>query len=225
MSKVDPATGPRNPSAEKRRYDSPRRAEQAASTRRSVVAAAAECFAEAGYARTTMGRIAERAGVSVETVNLNGPKRNLLIAAFSQTLVGEETDDPLELGAWQGVLAITDRDEFVARVADLVLEGQQVGMGLWRALEAAAIEEPDVAELYAGLSARRRRDCLTGARLLADRGWIIEGRSVEDVADTIALLNGFDPYQLFVREFGWPVEKLRGWYVDMLERTVMTPSP
>ena len=205
----------------KRKYDSTRRSQQAADTRRRIVAAAAECFAELGYGRTTMGRIAERAGVSVESVNLNGPKRALLIAAFSQAFVGEETEEGLEAGVYAGLLDLADRHEFVQRAADVVLAGQRAGIGIWRAVAAAAIEEPEVAELTAALAQRRRRDMLTFCRSLADKGWLADDRPLEEVADTAALLLGFDPYQLYVLDFGLPEERLRAWFVDMVERTVL----
>jgi AcrR family transcriptional regulator len=207
----------------KRKYDSTRRTQQAEDTRRRIVAAAAECFSELGYARTTMGRIAERAGVSVESVNLQGPKRALLIAAFSQAFVGEETDEGLEAGAYAGLLALTDRGEFVARTADAVLAGQRAGIGIWRAVSAAAIEEPEVAGLYASLAERRRRDMLVVCRSLAEKGWLADDRPIEDVADSMALLVGFDPYQLLVLDFGRSEAHLRAWFVDMVERTLLKP--
>lgn len=205
----------------KRRYDSTRRSQQAAETRRRIVAAAADCFAELGYGRTTMGRIAERAGVSVESVNLNGPKRALLIAAFSQAFVGEETEEGLEADVYAGLLEIPDRAEFVARAAEVVVAGQRAGIGIWRAVAAAAIEEPEVAGLYADLAQRRRRDMRATCAALAAKGWLAEDRPLEEVADTLALLIGFDPYQLYVLDFGWPEERLRAWTEDMLDRSVL----
>ena len=54
--------------AGKRRYQAPRRAEQAAATRRAILAAARDLFVSRGYATTTVADIAERAQVSVDTV-------------------------------------------------------------------------------------------------------------------------------------------------------------
>lgn len=207
----------------KRKYDSTRRSQQAADTRRRIVDAAASCFAELGYGRTTMGRIAERAGVSVESVNLNGPKRALLIAAFSQAFVGEETEEGLEAGVYAGLFDAPDRDAFVQRAADVVLGGQRAGIGIWRAVSAAAIEEPEVAEQYRALAQRRERDMLVAAGVLRDRGWLADDRPLEQVADAMALLLGFDPYQLLVLDFGRSEDQLRAWFVDMLERTVLKP--
>ena len=52
----------------KRRYDSPRRREQAAATRREILEAAQRLFERQGYAATTMAAIAAEAGVALKTV-------------------------------------------------------------------------------------------------------------------------------------------------------------
>jgi AcrR family transcriptional regulator len=206
----------------RRRYDSTRRAEQAAETRRRIVAAASACFSERGYGRTTMPQIAERAGVSVESVTAAGPKRALLIAAFSQTFVGRETEGSV-LGdeAWARALSLEDPEAMVDAVADLVVAGQVAGNGIWRAVTAAAIEEPEVAQLYRELTERRRADHLRGIQVFAARGLLRAGRTPEQHADALALLDGFDPYQTLVVEFGWSVEELKSWWVDTVRRTVL----
>ena len=51
-----------------RRYDSPRRREQASVTRRDILAAAQRLFERHGYAATTMAAIATEAGVALKTV-------------------------------------------------------------------------------------------------------------------------------------------------------------
>src|SRR5215218_3311731 len=51
-----------------RRYDSPRRRAQAAATRRDILEAAERVFLRHGYAATTMGAIADEAGVALKTV-------------------------------------------------------------------------------------------------------------------------------------------------------------
>ena len=63
-----------------RSYRSELRQQQAESTRLRILDAAAELFADAGYARTTLAKIAAAAGVSAETVQGQGPKAALLIA-------------------------------------------------------------------------------------------------------------------------------------------------
>lgn len=225
MSKVIEEPDGRKTPTRKRRYDSTRRAEQAADTRRRVVEAAAACFSDRGYGPTTMAQIARRAGVSTETVNANGPKRALLIAAFSQAFVGEETeDDVTRSDPWAEVLGREEPTALLDGVADLVLEGQASGIRMWRVLSAAAVEEPDVGELYQALAGRRRASLLAATQLLGARGLLRAGNSVEEHADTLALLAGFDPYQLYVLDFGWQPEQLRAWFIRMVRSTVLDLS-
>ena len=110
-------------------------------------------------------------------------------------------------------------------VADLVLAGQQAGNGIWRAVTAAALEEPEVADLYRALTERRRGDNLRGVQAFAARGLLRPGRTPQQHADTVALLNGFDPYQTLVVEFGWSPAELRAWWVDTVRRTVLDLGP
>ena len=66
-----------------------------------ILAAAAELFADAGYARTTLAKIAAAAGVSAETVQGQGPKAALLIAAIEYAafgVAGEENVFNLDVG-------------------------------------------------------------------------------------------------------------------------------
>ena len=79
---------PESISTKTRSYRSELRQQQAEQTRSRVVEAAAELFAADGYARTTLAKIAAAAGVSAETVQGQGPKAALLIAAVEYVGVG-----------------------------------------------------------------------------------------------------------------------------------------
>ena len=78
----------------KRRYNSPRRQEQAAATRRSILDAAAQrLFERQGYAATTMEAIATEAGVALKTVYVVfETKSGLLRALWDLRLKGDEDD-------------------------------------------------------------------------------------------------------------------------------------
>ncbi|WP_170127385.1 TetR/AcrR family transcriptional regulator [Kineococcus rhizosphaerae] len=207
-----------------RRYDGTKRAEQAAATRRRIVEAAAELFAGNGFAGTTMPAIAERAGVSVETVTVHGPKRALLLAAFGQTFVGVETGGRVtDHEPWASLLR-ADPPALLTGLAELVVAGQERGIGMWRAVNAAAVTDDGVRELTLDLARRRRADLLAATEVLAGRGLLRPGRSVQQHADTLALLAGFDPYQLYVVEFGWTHQELREWFADTVSRLVLTPA-
>ena len=72
------------PNIPTRAYNAPRRAEQAAATRRAIVSAAHDLFVERGYAATTMAAIAQEAGVTAKSVHAVAEKSQLLLMAFDQ---------------------------------------------------------------------------------------------------------------------------------------------
>ncbi len=67
-----------------------------AETRAAVLAAARQLFLDVGYAATTMGAVANAAGVSVETVyKAFGNKPGLVKALFDVAVVGDDEPMPL----------------------------------------------------------------------------------------------------------------------------------
>ena len=89
------------PSGETRPYESPRRREQAAETRRQVLSAAQTLFERDGYALTSMAAIASAAGVALKTVYLAfETKSGLLRALWHLLLRGEESGIPVGDQRW-----------------------------------------------------------------------------------------------------------------------------
>ena len=79
-----------------RRYDSPRRREAAARTRRAVVDAAHELLLTRGFAQTTMQDIATAAGVAVQTVyKVFGTKAGVAKAVFDVAIAGDDEPIPM----------------------------------------------------------------------------------------------------------------------------------
>src|SRR3954454_15680491 len=89
------------PKAVKRAYDSPRRREQAAATRREILAAAQRLFERQGYAATTMAAVAAEARVALKTVYLAfETKSGLLRALWHLLLRGDEEKSPVAERHW-----------------------------------------------------------------------------------------------------------------------------
>src|SRR5919206_1480088 len=85
----------------KRRYESPRRREQAAATRREILEAAQRLFERQGYAATTMAAIAAEARVALKTVYIAfESKSGVLRALWNMLLRGDEGDAPVGERAW-----------------------------------------------------------------------------------------------------------------------------
>src|SRR4030081_1441666 len=85
----------------KRRYESPRRREQAAETRRQILGAAQRLFEERGYAATTMAAIAGEAGVALKTVYVVfEAKSGVLRALWNLVLRGDQDEIPVAERQW-----------------------------------------------------------------------------------------------------------------------------
>src|SRR5215471_16625660 len=85
----------------RRAYNSPRRREQAAGTRREILGAAQRLFEKQGYAATTMAAIAAEAGVALKTVYVAfETKSGVLRALWHLLLRGDEADVPIGERDW-----------------------------------------------------------------------------------------------------------------------------
>ncbi len=84
-----------------RRYNSPRRREQAAATRQEILEAAQRLFERQGYAATTMAAVAAEAGVALKTVYVVfETKSGLLRALWHMLLRGDQEDVPVGERRW-----------------------------------------------------------------------------------------------------------------------------
>ena len=133
-----------------RRYDSTRRREQAAATRREILEAAQRLFERDGYVATTMAAIAAEAGVALKTVYLAfETKSGLLRALWHLRLRGDEADVPIAERQWyRDVIAEPDPERQLrldARNARLV---KLRAAKLMRVMRDAAGTDPDIAALW-----------------------------------------------------------------------------
>src|SRR3954447_1394489 len=141
------ATPPRRSAAAKpkRRYSSPLRAAQADRTRAQVVAAAAACFEESGWAGTTVAAIAERAGVAVETVySGSGSKKELLRQVVDVAVVGDTEPVPLVEREVFARLGDGPRDARIDAGIEMRADINARIAKLWRAMVAAAASEREI---------------------------------------------------------------------------------
>lgn len=141
----------------KRTYESSRRQEQAAETRRRIIDAADELFVERGYGRTTLADIATGAGVAVETVYATfGTKVELLRRVWYVRFRGDERDVTLyDRPEMQTILAEPDLRERIREYANFVTANNRRIGPLLDALTGAASSEPAAAAMLAEWADRR----------------------------------------------------------------------
>lgn len=204
------------------RYTSPLREAQAAQTRLRVLDAAVAVFAERGYAGASLAKIAERAGVSVETVKLTGSKGALLLGAFERAFAGRELDGPIHASEEGAALLEFSDDQLVAGLVAFVGAANARVAELWpRVLEAAA-GDTDVAARLAQLQASRAEDMSQSIHHLRARGVCRSSRPDADLADALSYLLAPEGYTRLVRECGWSPERYRAWVTEAVERLILS---
>lgn len=189
-----------------RDYDSSRRRDAASARRAGVLEAARTLFLGAGFARVTVAAIADRAGVSQETVyKAFGGKTGLVEALYRQGLEGE------------GPVPAYQRSDALRGSADAssVLYGwsrlsMEVGprvYPIWLMVRDAAVVDPALRVLLREMDDDRYRRMAENARFLADAGHLGVGVEVEAAADLMWSVTAPEMYELLVLRRGWSVER------------------
>jgi AcrR family transcriptional regulator len=202
-----------------RSYRSPRREQQAAENRALVLAAATRLFSERGWAGSGMRDVAERAGVSVETVYAGfGSKPALLLAAIDAGVVGDTEGVPLAERPEFAALGVGGLDERIAATATLLTRINERTWGLRRALVEAAASEPQLAEKLRELERSRRANVRSGAERVA-------GRPLSDeVVDGVWALSGAEIFFLMTQVAGRSVQEYHAWLAGTLARLLEVTS-
>ena len=213
------------PVKNRRRYDSRRRREQADRTREDILEAARSRLLDQGYAGTTIGAIADAAGVSPETIYKSfGGKAGLVRAIWLKSLEGagpvpaEEHSDAIRaterdarslIRAWGGFVT-----EVASRVAPVVL-----------LIRAAAASDPRMAELVAEVDEQRLERMEVNARTLFERGDVRSDLTLDDARDILWTYTAPELYELLVIRRGWSAERFGKLAAEQMIAALLPPEP
>jgi AcrR family transcriptional regulator len=207
----------------KRPYHAPRRLVHAAATRHSILGAARELFVQHGYAATTVGGIAKRAGVSLDTVYATvGRKPALLrqlvetaISGSDQAVPASQRDYVVRIRA-----AMTARDK-LAIYARAITEIQQRMASVFLALRDAAATDPECSALWTEIATRRAANMRLFAADLRSTGELRSDLSNDQVADIVWSMNAAEYWVLLVRERAWSPDEFAAWLTDAWTRLLL----
>ena len=210
----------------RRRYESPRRREQAAATRQAILEAAERLFAKRGYVGTSVAEIADEARVALKTVYaVFGTKGEVLHALWNLRMRGDEDPVPMPERPWyremvdepdpRRRLALVAHNsrimrERTAHVTEIVRQAAPADEQI------AALWERFEREFYElgvrGIVKTLERDGVLAAGLTtsADIGWT---------------LTHPDVYQLLVRKRGWSAEAYERWLAETLCAQLIEDPP
>lgn len=197
--------------AVKRPYDATRRRAQARETQRAVLRAAHDLFVEQGYGRTTIAQIAERAGVSPETIYATFKnKATLLHRTWDVTIGGDDEEvvfhERPEIKAIRAEPDLAKRLLMHARMSTATARRMTPFV---RSVAGAAASEPSAAEMAQEMERQRLAGMTVMAREAAATGQLRV--SEEECRDIIwAMTDGHLWHQLVV-ERGWTDERYAEW--------------
>lgn len=191
-----------------------------------MLASAAELFAADGYARTTLAKIAAAAGVSTDTVQGQGSKAELLIAAIEVAAVGVSGEpDFLNVEIGRRYRAAGSPAEAVEVMVAAQTEIHERIVGLMSALAGAATGDPELEQhliaLVTSITGQERRVL----ELYRDRGWLREQVPFDELVETAAVINSVEAFVRITRHDGWSVERYRGWLRTMLTELFFRAQP
>lgn len=197
-----------------RRYDSPRRREQAAATRREILTAARTLFERDGYAATTMAAIAREAGVALKTVYVAfETKSGLLRALWNLLLRGDEDDVAINDRRWyQEVLAEPDPERQIRLGAHNARLVKERAGGIFAVIRSAATSDPDIAALWDRIQTEFYENQKRVIASIAEKGALREELDVTRATDILWTLNHPDTWLLLVGEREWTADEFEAWF-------------
>jgi AcrR family transcriptional regulator len=201
-----------------RSYDATGRRQQARRTRLAVIEAGRRLFVDSGYAATTLGSVAEAAGVSVETIYKTfDNKPGLVKAIFDVAVVGD--DEPVPMLQREFVrlnMAEPDPRKKLAGYGEHVGEISLRTCPILLVVRDAAASDPGAAGVWAKLQAERLTGMTMFAQHLAAGGHLRAEVSIEEAGDVLWTHNSVELWDLLVNQRGWSIERFGRWVGQQL---------
>jgi AcrR family transcriptional regulator len=207
----------------KRSYDASGRREQARARRRAVVVAAEALFERDGFRSTTIAAVAERAGVSAESIYKGfGTKAALAKAVFDLVIAGD--DEPVPV--WRRSEADAIRAEpDIRRKIMLYSRGlaarQQRSAKVQILIRDGGHTDQTLTVLWQRLLAERLTGMTMLGRHLIESGQLREGIELDEVRDVLWTYTAVELYELLVVERGWPLDRYADWIGQAIAAALM----
>ena len=205
------------PELKKRTYKSLVRERQAGDTRRRIVEATRRLLQSEGYAGMTIQAIAQRAGVSAQSVYaIFKSKTGILIALLDESTFGPAYEDLVREA--QGASDPETRLRLAARVARQIRGAQSAAFELMRG---AGVVAPELAKLELQRERLRYENEKDVIRSLRDAGSLQPGLTYKTARDIFWMLTGGDVYRMLVRDRRWSPQRYQDWLADTLVRSLV----
>ena len=207
-----------------RSYDSSRRRTASEQRRDSIVLTARELFLERGYSRTSMGAIAEGAGVALDTVyELVGRKRELFRLLVESAISGQGQAVPAEEREYVQLMHAEPTSigklAIYAKVLPVIHERLAP---LVAVLQSAASADPELAQLWDEIAERRAANMRRFATELEGTGHLRV--TPDEAADVLWATNSPELYLLLVGQRNWTPDRYGTWLAETWQRLLLKPG-
>jgi len=201
-------------------YDSPQRVDAARRTRAAVVCAFGEMLFADGYRAATIRAVADRAGVSGETVYKTfGNKQGLIKALWDVTLAGD--DEPLAMADRDRAREVLAADVPATKVWLYAGSVRDVHERLAPLATLLAQAGPEAAAVLATGERERRISVRTFVDHLAGCGALRSGADPSRAADACWALTGTPVFTKLTAEAGWDGATYQQWLAEMLTANLL----
>jgi AcrR family transcriptional regulator len=207
------------PRTKKRPYRSLVRQRQAGETRQRIVEAAWRLLRSEGYAGMTIEAVAQRAGVSAQSVYaIFKSKTGILAELLDQSTFGADYDE-----AVRQALGAADAESRLRLAASIARQIHDAGRATFDLLRGAGVIAPELVQLERRRERQRyeRQERMIVA--LRDAHRLRPELDYRIARDIFWMLTGRDVYRMLVLERGWSSQKYQDWLADTLVRTLLTP--
>jgi AcrR family transcriptional regulator len=208
-----------------RPYHSPRRRQQAESTRRDILDAARRLFEQRGYGSTTMAAIADEAGVAVKTVYLAfDTKSRLLRALWHLLLRGDDGDAPVAERDWyrQMIEEPDPEQQLRLNARNSRAAKQRIG-GVLEVIRAAASTDDEAQALWQRIETEYHANQHTIVESLHQKDALRPELDVGRATDILWTINHPTQWQLLVRGRGWSPEQYERWCAELACAQLLRP--
>ena len=186
-------------------------------TRRQVLVAARQEFAERGYSAATVSRIAERANVSVQTLYSSwGSKRALLRGVMETSITGDDDTvfgDTPPVASLLRAVPTEVRGDAVAYLRHIAHEfrvlAERATVG-WQTYRDAAAIDPEAAEDWQQLMAMRREGFRSIVAQIPKES-LRSGLTQNLATDTAWVIASPDTRDQLIRRAGYTYDELEEW--------------
>jgi len=209
-----------SPRRDRKPYDSRGRQEAARRSRSAVLEAFGEMLFAQGYRATTIRAVAERAGVSAETIYKTfGGTPGLTKALWDATLAGD--DEPVAMAQRAQLREVWATGDPVAKLrlyAAFVRGVHERSAALATLLGQAG---PEAADVLTVSEQERRTGVGAFVAHLAEAGVLRSGAEPARTADACWVLTGPQPFMELTAECGWAGEAYEEWLAGMVAASVL----